>query len=156
MMASPVREFDVTRVNVLSLDEADGTLEDRLWLIELACGPRGGYRIVVDDLHLDDILLDSGIKEPGDAAYVAPTSRVWAATEYASRWVRIVADEVGVLEGSWDRPGAVLQVAKELGGSWSFRMPDQLWAALVREVVSQVGFPRFETARSNRSVELEP
>jgi hypothetical protein len=136
MMARGVPELDVTR------------------LIELASGPRGGYRIVVDSLHLNDVLLYSGIKEPGDAAYVGPTSRVWAATEYASRWVRLVADEV-VVEGSWDRPGAVLQVDKESGGSWRFRMPDQLWAALVREVVSQVGFPRFQTARSNRSVELE-
>jgi hypothetical protein len=81
----------------------------------LACGPRGGYRLVVDSLHLKDVLQDSGIKEPGDAAYMDPTLRMWAPTEFARRWVQLKADEVAVLEGSWDRPGAVLHVEQESG-----------------------------------------
>jgi hypothetical protein len=93
--------------------------------------------------------------EPGDVSRVDPTLRVWTPTEFASRWVQLRADEVGVFEGSSDRPGAVLQVHQESGTSRRFRMPDQMWAQLVREVVSQVESSKLQTAQSDPSAEID-
>ena len=121
-------------------------------MLELACGPTSGYRLVVDQVHLNDLLADSGIKEPGDAAFVRSSARDWEPSVFASRWAELSVDEAAVLEGTVERPGAVLSVITASGRShWDFRMPDRLWVQLVQEGVREIGFPALNAVLERRS-----
>jgi hypothetical protein len=115
-----------------------------LWVLEFSCGPSGGYRLIVDQVHLNDVLADSGIKGPGDAAFIRPSGDDWEPSAFATRWAELSVDEAAVLEGTVERPGAVLSVMTASGRSqWDFRMLDSLWAHLVQEGVREIGFPAF-------------
>jgi len=156
-VAAKIREVDVSDVGVVPLAKTGTSVAERLWVIVLASGPRGGYQLVVDGIHLNDLLQDSGVQEPGDAAYVGETDRDWTPTALAGRWTELEADQVSVFDGTPDRPGAVLEVFREASGAtWRFRMTDRLWATLVREVAREIGFPWFNAALASGAVDTEP
>jgi len=149
VMAARIRELDVTDVLLVPLDYPDQLVADRLWEIKISCGQTGGYRLIVDGLHLSDLLQDSGIREPGDVAHIRATGQVWTPTLLAKRWVSLEVDELSVFDGSADRPGAVLEVARESSsGRWRFHMGDRVWRAIVVAVAKEIEFPWFHTARA--------